>query len=239
MSPNDISALVLSFQLAAVTTAILLLCGIPVAWWLARSQARFKHIIEAIIALPLVLPPTVIGFYLLIALGANSPLSHLFGSHTLAFSFAGLVVGSVVYSMPFVIQPLQNAFAAIETKHLEVAKTLRASAWDTLLNVVLPMSRHGIITAAVLGFAHTLGEFGVVLMIGGNIPGKTQVVSIAIYDHVEALEYGQAHLLAGILLAISFVLLVLVYALNRNFRFGKIWHIASLVLKTKCKSIFR
>ena len=220
MDANDLSALLITLKLAALTTLILLLIGTPMAWWLARSRWRYKFLLEAVIALPLVLPPTVIGFYLLIALGPNGPLGSLsqaLGGGSLAFSFTGLVIGSVFYSMPFVVQPLQNAFSAIGPRPLEVAATLRASPLDTFFSVVVPLARAGFITAAVLGFAHTVGEFGVVLMIGGNIPGETQVLSIAIYDHVEALEYGQAHWLAGGLLVMSFLLLMLVYALNRRF----------------------
>ncbi|WP_419605568.1 molybdate ABC transporter permease subunit [Thiolapillus sp.] len=219
LSDADISTLFITLRLAGLTTVILLLLGTPLAWWLARSKWRFKFLLEALIALPLVLPPTVLGFYLLISLGPNGPLGSLsqsLGGPSLAFSFTGLVIGSVLYSMPFVIQPLQNAFAAIGDRPLEVAATLRASPLDRFFTIALPLAHSGFLTAAVLGFAHTLGEFGVVLMIGGNIPGRTQVLSIAIYDHVESLEYGQAHLLsAGLLLA--FLMLILVYAVNRRF----------------------
>ena len=220
LSDADISALFITLRLAGLTTLILLLLGTPLAWWLARSQWRFKFLVEALIALPLVLPPTVLGFYLLITLGSNGPLGSLsksLGGPSLAFSFTGLVIGSVLYSMPFVIQPLQNAFAAIGRRPLEVAATLRASPLDRFFSIALPLAHSGFLSAAVLGFAHTLGEFGVVLMIGGNIPGKTQVLSIAIYDHVEALEYGQAHLLSAGLLLLAFLMLVLVYAVNRRF----------------------
>ena len=219
-SEQDITALVVTLKLATLTTLILLLIGTPLAWWLARTRWRFRFVIEAIIALPLVLPPTVLGFYLLIALGPDGPVGRLmqaFGGAPLAFTFTGLVIGSVFYSMPFVIQPLQNAFAAIGREPMEVAATLRASPLDRFFSVAVPLARPGFLTAAVLGFAHTLGEFGVVLMIGGNIPGKTQVVSIAIYDHVESLEYAQAHWLSGTLLLLSFLLLVAVYAFNRRF----------------------
>ena len=192
----------------------MLIIGTPVAWWLARSKARFKFVIEALIALPLVLPPTVLGFYLLIAMSPNGPLGFL----SLPFTFAGLVVGSVVYSLPFVVQPLHNAFSSIGDRPLDVAATLRASPLDSFFTVVLPLARSGIITASVLGFAHTLGEFGVVLMIGGNIPGQTKVASIAIYEHVEALDYVHAHTLSAVLLLLSFVLLLVVYASNRKFR---------------------
>ncbi len=212
LSAADLTALVLTLKLASLTTIILLLIGTPLAWWLARSPWRFKFILEALIALPLVLPPTVLGFYLLMALGSQG----LFNP-PLAFSFTGLLIGSVFYSLPFVVQPLQSSFKAIGNRPLEVAATLGASRLDSFITVVVPLARPGFITAAVLGFAHTLGEFGVVLMIGGNIPGETQVLSIAIYDHVEALEYSQAHWLSAGLLMLSFVLLLSVYALNRRF----------------------
>lgn len=217
----DITALLLTLKLAGLTTVILLLLGTPLAWWMARTQWRFKFILEAIIALPLVLPPTVLGFYLLVALGPNGPVGNLMqamDAAPLAFTFSGLVLGSIIYSMPFVIQPLQDAFSAIGKRPMEVAATLGASPLDRFFSVAVPLARPGFLTAAVLGFAHTLGEFGVVLMIGGNIPGETQVVSIAIYEHVEALEYGQAHWLSGGLLLLSFLLLISVYALNRRFR---------------------
>ncbi len=221
LAEADLTALVITLKLAAISTLILLVFGTPFAWWLARTRWRFKFIIEAIIALPLVLPPTVLGFYLLIAFGPHGPVGGLMesiGGRPLAFSFAGLVVGSVIYSMPFVIQPLQDAFAAVGRRPLEVAATLGASPFDRFFTIAVPLARPGFFTAAVLGFAHTVGEFGVVLMIGGNIPGETQVVSIAIYDHVESLEYTQAHLLSGLLLLMSFFMLIAVYALNRRFR---------------------
>jgi molybdate transport system permease protein len=220
MTDADVSALWVTLQLAGLTTLILLVIGTPLAWWLARSRWRLKFLVESLVALPLVLPPTVLGFYLLIALGPNGPLAPLlevFGVRTLAFTFTGLLIGSVFYSLPFVVQPLQNAFSLIGERPLEAAATLRASPMDRFMNVALPLARPGYLTAAVLGFAHTLGEFGVVLMIGGNIPGETQVLSIAIYDHVEALEYGQAHLLSGGLLLLSFLMLLVVYAINRRF----------------------
>lgn len=220
-SENDLIALAVTLKLAAISTLLLLLLGAPLAWWLARSNWRYKYILEALIALPLVLPPTVLGFYLLIALGPHGPIGGLvvaLGGQPLAFTFTGLVIGSVVYSLPFVVQPLQNTFAAIGRRPLEVASTLRAAPFDQFFSVVLPMARPGILTAAVLGFAHTVGEFGVVLMIGGNIPRQTQVVSIAIYDHVEGLEYANAHWLAAALLLMSFLMLVIVYASNRRFR---------------------
>ncbi len=217
---HDLAALWITLKLAAVTTIILLIIGTPLAWWLARSQWRFKFLLEAVVALPLVLPPTVRGFYLLITLGPHGPIGGLMealGGQPLAFTFTGLVIGSVFYSMPFVVQPLQGAFSAIGQRPLEVAATLRASPVDRFFTVAVPLARPGFITAAVLGFAHTLGEFGVVLMIGGNIPGSTQVLSIAIYDHVESLEYAQAHWISGSLLLLSFLLLMTVYALNRRF----------------------
>ena len=221
LSDADLTALYLTLKLALASTIILLALGTPVAWWLARTRWRYKFFIEAMIALPLVLPPTVLGFYLLLLLGANGPLSAI-GAAPLAFTFNGLVIGSVIYSMPFVIQPLHDAFQAIGKRSLEVAATLRASPWDRFLTIALPLARPGFITASVLGFAHTIGEFGVVLMIGGNIPGQTQVLSIAIYDHVESLDYASAHWLSGGLIVLSFIMLVMVYASNRRFRVFKI-----------------
>jgi len=222
MSPGnpDLIALGVTLKLAGLTTLILLLVGTPLAWWLSRTRWRYRFLIEAVVALPLVLPPTVLGFYLLIALGPHGPIGGMMeslGAQPLAFTFTGLVIGSVFYSMPFVIQPLQGAFTAIGKRPMEVAATLRASPLDRFLTVAVPLARPGFITAAVLGFAHTVGEFGVVLMIGGNIPGRTQVLSIAIYDHVETLEYTNAHWLSGGLLLLSFLLLMLVYGLNRRF----------------------
>ena len=220
LTEADLTALWVTLKLAAITTFILLLLGTPLAWWLARTQWRLRFLVEAIIALPLVLPPTVLGFYLLLALGPAGPIGGLMealGGQSLAFTFSGLVIGSVFYSMPFVIQPLQNAFSAVGQRPMEVAATLRASPLDRFLTVAMPLAGPGFLTAAVLGFAHTLGEFGVVLMIGGNIPGSTQVVSIAVYDHVEALDYTRAHWLSGGLLLMSFLMLVAVYALNRRF----------------------
>lgn len=214
LTDADLSALLVTLQLAGLTTLILLLIGTPLAWWLARTRWRGKPAIEALVALPLVLPPTVLGFYLLVLLGANGPL----GEHALAFTFTGLVIGSVFYSLPFVVQPLQGAFTAIDRSYLEAAATLRASPRDTFFSVVVPLARPGFLTATVLGFAHTVGEFGVVLMIGGNIPGSTQVLSIAIYEHVENLEYAQAHWISGGLLLLSFTLLLTVYGLNRRFK---------------------
>ena len=216
-SAADLAAVTLTLKLAALTTAILLLIGTPLAWWLARTRSPLKGVIAALVALPIVLPPTVIGFYFLVTMGPDGPLgrlTQLLGIGLLPFSFAGLVVGSVVYSLPFVVQPLQNAFEAIGDAPLEAAATLRASPLDTFFSVVLPLARPGYLTATVMGFAHTVGEFGVVLMIGGNIPEKTRVVSVQIYDHVEALEYTQAHWLAGGMLAFSFVVLLALYLLN-------------------------
>ncbi|MDG1027056.1 MAG: molybdate ABC transporter permease subunit [Gammaproteobacteria bacterium] len=220
----DIAALIITLRLAATTTIILLIVGTPIAWWLANTRSRLRSTIEAIIALPLVLPPTVLGFYLLLAFSPDGPVGRavsVVGLPSLAFSFTGLVLGSVIYSMPFVVQPLQNSFVSLGNRPLEVAATLGASAIDRFISVVLPLSKMGYLTAAVLGFAHTLGEFGVVLMIGGNIPGQTQVLSIAIYDHVEALEYGQAHWLAAGLLIGSFLVLLMVYGANRRIHLMK------------------
>jgi len=217
----DLAAIWLTFKLASVTTLILLLVGTPIAWWLARTPSRMKGPIGAVVALPLVLPPTVLGFYLLVAMGPNGFIGQFtqsLGLGTLPFTFAGLVVGSVLYSMPFVVQPLQNAFEAIGERPLEAAATLRAGPWDTFFSVVLPLARPGFVTASVLGFAHTVGEFGVVLMIGGNIPGKTRGVSVEIYDHVEAMEYAQAHWLAGGMLLFSFLVLLMLY--GSRFRQG-------------------
>lgn len=210
----DLAAIWLTLKLATATTVLLLLIGTPIAWWLARTRSRLKGPIGAVVALPLVLPPTVLGFYLLVAMGPNGfvgQLTQSLGLGTLPFTFAGLVVASVFYSMPFVVQPLQNAFEAIGERPLEVAATLRAGPWDSFFSVVLPLARPGFVTAGILGFAHTVGEFGVVLMIGGNIPEKTRVVSVQIYDHVEALEYTQAHWLAGGMLVFSFVVLLALY----------------------------
>ncbi|AHL75002.1 molybdenum ABC transporter permease [Stutzerimonas stutzeri] len=210
-----VAAILLTLKLAATTTVLLLLIGTPIAWWLARTRSRLKGPISAVVALPLVLPPTVLGFYLLVAMGPNGPVGQLtqsLGLGTLPFTFAGLVVASVFYSMPFVVQPLHNAFEAINEGSLEAAATLRAGPLDRFFSVVLPLARPGFITASILGFAHTVGEFGVVLMIGGNIPEKTRVLSVQIYDHVEAMEYAQAHLLAGGMLLFSFLVLLALYS---------------------------
>jgi len=220
LNEYDISALLVTIKLASITTVILILIGTPIAWWLSQTRFKFKAVIEAIIALPLILPPTVLGFYLLMTLGTNGPIGNFLeslGGSSIAFTFTGLVVGSVIYSLPFVVQPLQNSFASIGKQPMEVAATLGASKLDRFFTVAVPLARSGFITASVLGFAHTVGEFGVVLMIGGNIPGETGVLSIAIYDHVEAMEYGQAHILAGGLLILSFVMLLVVYIFNRRF----------------------
>jgi molybdate transport system permease protein len=218
---TDLGPLWLSLALAGVTTAILLLVGTPLAWWLSGTNSRFKPAAEAITALPLVLPPTVLGFYFLIALGPASPVGSFWLRVTgdaLTFSFSGLVVASVFYSLPFMVQPLQNAFESIGRGPLEAAASLRASPLDTFFSVVVPLSGRGFITAAVLSFAHTIGEFGVVLMVGGNIPGKTRVISIAIYEHVETLNYAEAHFLSALLLVSAFLVLLFVYTLRRGGR---------------------
>ena len=215
MSPDDVTAIALTAQLAALSTVVLLILGTPMAWWLARSRSRLRSVVGAIVTLPLVLPPAVLGFYLLVLMGPQGPVGQLtrsLGLAPLPFTFAGLVVGSVIYSLPFVVQPLQQAFSALGELPLEAAATLRASPRDAFFSVALPLARPGFVTAAVLGFAHTVGEFGVVLMIGGNIPGKTQVLSMAIYTHVEALEYSNAHWLAGGMLGFSFLVLLLLYS---------------------------
>jgi molybdate transport system permease protein len=219
LNSDDIAAIWLTLKLASLTTVILLLIGTPIALWLAHTRSWLKGPVAAVVALPLVLPPTVIGFYLLLAMGPNGMVGHFtqsIGLGTLTFSFPGLVIGSVIYSMPFVVQPLQNAFAAIGKRPLEVAATLRAGPWDTFFSVVLPLARPGFITGAILGFAHTVGEFGVVLMIGGNIPEKTRVVSVQIYDHVESMEYLQAHWLAGSMLVFSFLVLLALYSSGKT-----------------------
>ncbi|WP_312358990.1 molybdate ABC transporter permease subunit [Stutzerimonas balearica] len=210
-----LAAIWLTLRLAGLTTLLLLLLGTPLAWWLARTRSPLKGPIGAVVALPLVLPPTVLGFYLLVVLGPQGAIGQLtqaLGLGTLPFTFSGLVVGSVLYSMPFVVQPLQNAFQAIGEQPLEAAATLRASPWDRFFSVVLPLARPGFVSASILGFAHTVGEFGVVLMLGGNIPQQTRVVSVQIYDHVEAMEYAQAHWLAGGMLLFSFAVLLFLYS---------------------------
>lgn len=217
MDSSDLAAVWLTLKLATVVTLLLLVIGTPIAWWLARTRSRLKGVIGAIVALPLVLPPTVIGFYLLVAMGPNGPLGKLteaLGMGTLPFTFTGLVIASVFYSLPFVVQPIQNAFEAIGDRPLEVAATLRASPWDTFWSVAVPLAKPGFLSGAILGFAHTVGEFGIVLMIGGNIPEKTRVVSVQIYDHVEALEYTQAHWLSGGMMLFSFLILLGLYTFN-------------------------
>ena len=220
-SSADLTAILLTVRLALVTTVLLLLIATPIAWWLARGRSSLRTVIGAIVTLPLVLPPAVIGFYLLVLLGPEGPLGRLtqqLGLGLLPFTFSGLVVASVIYSMPFVVQPIQQAFEAMGERPMEAAATLRASPLNAFLTVALPLARPGFITAAVLGFAHSVGELGVVLMIGGNIPGKTQVLSMAIYNHVEALEYQNAHWLAGGMLCFSFLVLLLLYSRGWNRR---------------------
>lgn len=215
----DLGPLWLSLALAAVTTLILLGIGTPLAWWLASTRSRWRAVVEAITALPLVLPPTVLGFYLLVLLGPASPIGAFWvrvTGETLTFSFAGLVVASVLYSLPFMVQPLQNAFETVGRGPLEAAATLGAGRIDAFFTVAMPLSATGFVTAAVLTFAHTIGEFGVVLMVGGNIPGETRVISIAIYEHVETLNYGDAHLLSAGLLIFAFIMLLPVYILRRG-----------------------
>jgi molybdate transport system permease protein len=219
----DWQPVLLSFKLAGLTTLLLLILGTPIAWWLARSRAWYKQMIASVVALPLVLPPTVIGFYLLLLLGPNGPVGRLteaLGLGVLPFTFGGLLVASVFYSMPFVVQPLQNAFEVIGNRPLEVAATLRASPLDSFFTVAVPLARPGFLTAAVLGFAHTVGEFGVVLMIGGNIPGETRVLSVAIYDHVESLEYGQAHMISAGMIGFAFLVLLTLYLVNGRLNRG-------------------
>ncbi|MCD5973630.1 MULTISPECIES: molybdate ABC transporter permease subunit [Pseudomonas syringae group] len=219
LDSTDFAAIWLTLKLASLTTLILLVIGTPIALWLAHTRSWLKGPVGAIVALPLVLPPTVIGFYLLLLLGPNGTVGQLtqsLGLGTLTFSFPGLVIGSVLYSMPFVVQPLHNAFAAIGTRPLEVAATLRANPWDTFFSVVLPLAKPGFVTGAILGFAHTVGEFGVVLMIGGNIPEKTRVVSVQIFDHVESMEYLQAHWLAGSMVVFSFLVLLALYSSGKT-----------------------
>jgi molybdate transport system permease protein len=211
----DLTALWLTLKLASFTTAVLLGVGTPLAWWLARTRARVKPVVAALVAMPLVLPPTVLGFYLLVWLGPQGPVGRItlaLGLGTLPFSFAGLVLASTLYSLPFVVQPLQNAFESSGERPLEVASTLGAGPWDRFMTISVPLARGGFITAAVLGFAHTVGEFGVVLMIGGNIPGRTRVLSVAIYEHVEAMELAEAHRLAAGLVVFSLIALVAIYS---------------------------
>jgi len=219
LSPGDLQSIWLTVRLAAIVTMILLAVGTPIAWWLARTKSRWKGPIGAVVALPLVLPPSVLGFYLLLAMGPKGPVglfTQVLGIGPLPFTFEGLVVASVFYSLPFMVQPLQNAFEAIGERPLEVAATLRATPLDAFFTVAVPLAAPGFLTASILTFAHTVGEFGVVLMIGGNIPGVTRVVSVQIYDHVEALEYTQAHHLAGIMLIFSFLVLLALYVWGPN-----------------------
>lgn len=221
MPEVDLTAIWLTLKLATLTTAILLVIGTPLAWNLSHTRGWWRGPINAIVTLPFVLPPTVLGFYLLILMGPNGPVGkfcHWIGLPTLPFSFSGLLVASVVYSLPFVVQPLQNSFETIGRQPLEAAATLRASPLDTFFSVILPLAKPGYLTAIVMGFAHTVGEFGVVLMIGGNIPGKTRVLSVSIYDHVEALEYAQAHWLSAGMLVFAFLVLLALYLLNPNKR---------------------
>jgi molybdate transport system permease protein len=210
----------LTIELATITTILLLIVGTPIAWWLARSKARWKEAVAAIVAMPLVLPPTVIGFYLLLLLGPHGPggwIAGLYGARTLAFTFTGLVIGSVLYSMPFVVQPIRNAFEAFGDRPLEVAATLRASPWDTFWSVAVPLARPGFMTGAILGFAHTIGEFGVILMIGGNIPGQTKVLSVAIYDFVETQQWSEAHALSAGMVVFSFAVILATMMLGKRF----------------------
>ncbi len=219
LTSADFATLLLTFKVASLATIFMLLFGTPLAWWLARTRSKWRGLINTIVALPLVLPPTVLGFYLLILLGKNGVIGEFttwLGIGTLPFTFAGLVVASVLYSMPFVVQPLQTAFSNIGEQPLEAAATLRASPIDTFFSVVIPQAKSGFLTATILGFAHTVGEFGVVLMVGGNIPDKTRVVSVQIYNHVEALEYSQAHWLAGGLLVFSFTVLLILYTVLKT-----------------------
>ncbi|MFC4252944.1 molybdate ABC transporter permease subunit [Sinimarinibacterium flocculans] len=218
---DDLAALWLTLKLAATVTLLLLLIGTPLAWWLARSRSWWKRPAQAVVALPLILPPTVLGFYLLIAFGPQGPLGKVteaIGIGLLPFTYEGLIVASMIYSLPFVVQPLCNAFESLGERPLEVAATLRAGPLDRFLTVVVPLARPGFLTGAVLGFAHTVGEFGVVLMIGGNIPGETRLVSMRIYDHVEAFDYAAAHGLAGVLLIFSFLVLLVLYVFNPRLR---------------------
>lgn len=211
LAPEIWVAIRLTLALAATTTVILLLVGTPIAWWLARSRARWKEVAAAIVALPLVLPPTVLGFYLLVFLGPDGPggvIAGLWHLRSLAFTFEGLVIGSVVYSMPFVVQPIRNAFEAMGNRPLEVAATLRASPWRAFWTVAIPLARPGFLSGAVLGFAHTVGEFGIVLMVGGNIPGKTKVLSVAVYDYVETMQWHEANILALVMAVFAFVVIL-------------------------------
>lgn len=219
-SPDLWQPIRLSVELAFITTTLLLVIGTPLAWWLARSNAWWKEIVAAVVSIPLVLPPTVLGFYLLLALGANGPggfIASIWGSRTLAFTFPGLIAGSVLYSMPFVVQPIRNAFEAMGDRPLEVAATLRATPWQTFRKVAIPLASPGLLTGAILGFAHTIGEFGVVLMIGGNIPNETKVLSVAIFDYVETSRWGVAHMLAAGMVIFAFIVILLMLIIERQF----------------------
>jgi molybdate transport system permease protein len=219
-SPEIWQPIRLSLELALVTTTLLLIIGTPLAWWLARSKVWWKEAVAAIVAIPIVLPPTVLGFYLLMALGPNGPggmIARLWGERTLAFTFPGLVAGSVLYSMPFVVQPIRNAFDAMGERPLEVAATLRATPWQAFWRVAVPLARPGFLTGAILGFAHTIGEFGVVLMIGGNIPNKTKVLSVAIFDYVETSQWGMAHMLAAGMVVFAFIVILLMVTIEKSF----------------------
>ncbi len=215
----DLSPVWLTLKLATLTTLVLLVVGTPIAWWLSQTRSRVRHAVAAVVALPLVLPPTVLGFYLLLVLGPAGPVGHMtqaLGLGTLPFTFPGLVVASVLYSLPFVVQPVRNAFEAIGTRPLEVAATLRATPRERFFTVAVPLARPGFLSGAILGFAHTVGEFGVVLMVGGNIPGQTKVLSVAIYDHVESLEWTQAHWLAGGMVVFSFLVVLAMSVLGQR-----------------------
>ena len=219
LTPSDLQAIGLTLRVAALTTVILLILGTPLAWWLARSSSWFKKPLGAVLALPLVLPPSVLGFYLLVLMGPHGVVgewTQALGLGLLTFTFWGLVAGSVIYSLPFMVQPVQNAMEAMGTRPLEVAASLRASKLDTFFNVVLPLCKPGLVSGAIMSFAHTVGEFGVVLMVGGNIPGQTRTVAVQIYDHVEALEYASAHRLAAVMLFFSFVVLLALHVYNGN-----------------------
>jgi molybdate transport system permease protein len=216
---DNLQAIALTLKVATLTTGILLLVGTPLAWWLARTRSWLKTPVAALVALPIVLPPTVLGFYLLVTMGPHGPIgqwTQALGLGVLSFTFAGLVVGSVFYSLPFMVQPVHNAMEAMGSRPLEVAATLRASPWNTFIHVVLPLCKPGLITGTIMSFAHTVGEFGVVLMVGGNIPGVTRVVSVQIFDHVEAMEYSDAHRLAAVMLGFAFVVLVALNLYNQR-----------------------
>lgn len=223
LDPADLQAIWLTLKLASVATLLLLCIATPLAWWLATSHRWYKGVVAAFVALPLVLPPTVLGFYLLILMGPQGMVGEMtraLGIGTLPFTFAGLVIGSVLFSLPFAVQPIRNAFETVGKRPLEVAATLRANAWDRFISVALPLARPGFITAIILAFAHTVGEFGVVLMLGGNIDGETRVLSVAIYSHVEAMEYAAAHWLAGGMVLFSFLVLLALYMAG-----GKWWRV--------------